>query len=191
MGYSFGGYLAFEVARQIAASGERVDHVILWDSVPDSSASQRSTLDQLIFLARKLSSPVAWRDHRWIRDRAQYMTDYLRVLMVRKSQQLKEGSRQAYAANIILSERIAQRFRPQPYAGLVTLLCCTGSGDSIRYKPVHPYAGWAAALPRENLTILEFNFHHSDVLISPQLDAFVEATRSVLEQILKARAAAH
>jgi thioesterase domain-containing protein len=190
MGYSFGGYLAFEVARQMASSGEQVDHVVIWDSVPDTSESQRSTLDRLIFLARKLSFPATWRDHRWIRDRVQYVINYLRTLPVQKSQRLGDGAGKASFANVVLSEHVVRRYRPQPYDGHVTLLYCTASGDSIRSKPVQPYVGWAAAVPRENLRILEFDCHHSDVLSSPQLDAFVEATRRVLEQIPHGGAAA-
>ena len=44
VGFSFGGLVAYEVARQLLEAGETVEHVILWDAYPVIGFEQRSFL---------------------------------------------------------------------------------------------------------------------------------------------------
>ena len=178
VGYSFGGYLAFEVARLLAERGDEVERVVLWDAVPESPVSQRSLLDVFGFILRKALSPSTWRNPRWVLDRLKYATQFLQEL----PRALRPDPAQTVPAlSDFASERAVLRFRPKPYRGQVSLLCCTGSGESIRSRPVPAYSGWADAVPKENMAIFEIACHHSDVLEEPNVALFAEQTRRILE----------
>ena len=56
MGFSAGGEIAFEVANQLIASGWKVDHIFLLDSMPTTGESRRGFLGSIVAVLQHLSA---------------------------------------------------------------------------------------------------------------------------------------
>lgn len=181
MGYSFAGYVAFEVAKQLRDAGEPAPHVILWDAVPESF-ERRSLLSRIGLLARKLLTPTGWRDRRWFRDRVNFLktlvTSEARKQRVTAADREKvKGAQERYA------EQVIWRYKPGAFDGRVSLLFCKAPDDSLRFSPVTPERAWQNAVARDSLDIYEFDCHHSDVLNHPFVGRFSEQTAKILKKL--------
>ncbi len=176
-GYSFGGYLAYEMARVLSERGRSVSQVILWDAQPETDSTRRTPIGMGLFLSKKLITPSTWTNRRWIGDRARYLRTLIgeRVRRVDVSRPAS-GERRLPATTQLLGEQLWLRYRPLPYSGPVTLLACTRSGESIRTSAASPAERWSAALAPRDLVIVEIDCHHSDVFTPQWIDRFVCAT---------------
>ena len=182
MGYSFAGYVAFEVARQLHAMGEPAPHVILWDAVPESF-HRRSLLSQIGLLSKKLLTPSGWSDRRWFRDRFGYLS---RRLNGPTTQPQTAAEREKTKGDVErFAEKIIWRYQPGVYSGRVSLLFCKAPDDSLRFAPVNVKKAWTGALSRELLTVYEMDCHHNDVLSHPFVGRFAEQTVAILRMLEK------
>lgn len=176
-GYSFGGYLAYEMARVLSERGRTVSQVILWDAQPETDSTRRTTIGMGLFLSKKLITPSTWTNRRWIGDRARYLRTLIRERVRRVDvSRPSTGERRLPATTQLLGEQLWLRYRPRPYSGPVTLLACTRSGESIRTSAASPAERWSAALAPRDLVIVEIDCHHSDVFTAQWIDRFVCAT---------------
>ena len=132
-GYSHGGLVAFEMARQLTAAGHDVLHVVIVDIAADESA-------RLALAAHTPASPV---DTRWRRT-----LDPIRIATRRVRRSLGAARRVAEArhtdawrstqwATIV---RIVGAYVPRPYDGPVTLL--VSRDGRARQSTTDPTLGW-------------------------------------------------
>ena len=186
MGYSFGGYVAFEVARQLTAQGERVEHVVLWDSLLESDDMQRTPMEIAAFLARKALRPTTWRDRRWVTVRIKYVGELLRHTTTRMAARVSRSNGDAAGiSHQVLAEQLVRVYRPGQYDGRVSLLSCTASGESVRVKPTRNYGQWAAVVRPAHFAVHEFACGHVDVFQEPWATAFAERTVGVLNALAR------
>lgn len=176
-GYSFGGYLAYEMARALSERGRTISQVILWDAQPETDSTRRTPIEMGLFLSKKLVTPSTWTNRRWIGDRARYLRTLIRERVQRVDvSRPTTGDRRLPATTQLLGEELWLRYRPLPYSGPVTLLACTRSGESIRTSCASPAERWSAALSPRDLLIVEIDCHHSDVFTPEWIGRFVCAT---------------
>jgi phthiocerol/phenolphthiocerol synthesis type-I polyketide synthase D len=178
-GWSFGGYLAYEVASQLTGAGDRVDLVTLVDSIlPLESAGSP---EQLV-----LERYQRFAEHM----RQSYQVDFrlpveeLTLLgedeQINRVMALVEEQVPAIGRAILrhqytsyVDARLAERYRPQPYAGPVLLLraqdhhTLTTALDS-RYRRTDEALGWDALCT--DLSVLRVPGDHISMIDPPNVD---------------------
>ena len=143
-GYSMGGLVAFETARQLADSGRSVDHVVLFDTRLLYNARRKSTVEQGRILLRRFREQPADRRWGWVRELVQHkLSRKVRQLVLR----MGAGPRDLQERMEIAGWAASAAHRPRPYAGRVTLLRSTRMGelDSGAWER-DPWNGWSPFL---------------------------------------------
>ena len=154
VGFSSGGILAFEVARQLVSQGGQMGVLIIIDSPPENLWTT---------FGRALRTPLAkWRP-RLIQERLyQIALDGLGLSRLRRLRGIGESHRWAF-----------WRYRPKPYAGALNLVRCSpgGSADLDDW-------GWARLVegPIEVHAIEGPN--HKALMHEPQVQALADYLRS-------------
>ncbi len=156
-GFSFGGVVAYEMARQLVAKGEEVGLVVLLDTYASNPKPVKFTdllsdpsqvkLGQLpTELRKKLRRTIlAWR-----------LPEVLKKVM----------RTNAHAV---------EQYRLQPYGGKAVLL---RAGDSWRVSE-DPYGKWAQLVP--TLETFEIGGAHMDILREPQAGLLAERIKSCMD----------
>jgi aspartate racemase len=192
-GYSFGGIVAYETARQLTAAGERVENVILWDAAPAATLVRkplprilrdvtgkfcRDTIPALLrnpfgmivklpgITAKKIAS---------ILDRFAPKSRLTTLL----HPHLPAGS-----GNLVTSAclRAYHSYVPQPYEGPVLLFHCTKPEDTLglfmtRDVPGH---GWGELIGNM-LTIERIHCTHTDFRYEPTTSEIMARTVQALD----------
>ncbi len=182
VGWSLGGTVAFEMARQLVGAGSEVSDVVLLDAyVPVAQAAQPDDrYERIAALARAenidiqadeiralgLEAAVA----RWVELPANRETHYAR-LGITQLQRLLEFS--------LAIEEVNDRHVPGPYPGRVTLL--RADGDD-RLHPGSTAHGWEAWTDTDNLRVVPVPGHHNDLLREPALSAVAAAILATLRK---------
>jgi len=182
-GWSLGGVIAYEMARQLSAQGRAVERVALIDSYAPRAA-QPTEKGQLPLLARfgadllrlagsdvpsdLLTLPELQRGdlpalYAAVRDRGLLPPD----LELDRLRELFEVFQRNDAA--------LRRYRPAPYGGPVTLMAAAESAG----PPDH---GWAELVP--NLEVVSLPGDHYSILRAPHADALAAMLRSSLRRAL-------
>jgi amino acid adenylation domain-containing protein len=176
-GYSFGGYLAYEAARQLTAQGHAVEHVILWDALPETDSSRRSPVEIVRFCLARLLQRESYADGRWFRDRFSSLVNVLASFTDRDCVELPKLTESSVPAEVErLAHDIVRRYRPLPYSGRVTLLTCTQDEGSIRFKAVPAEDRWKSAIRPPDLKIVQIPCRHLEVFSTPFLNRFANET---------------
>ncbi len=181
-GYSFGGLIAYEVARQFAQAGEIVEHVILWDAYPLLAFQRLSPLTAAVKLLRLALSPSHWSEWRTLQGKLGKLRHRLPAL--RGSSTAPTNDHPANGANQVTSTSLtAKPFHPLPYSGPVTLLSCQPLDDSWVFADRYEVDrdGWSKVVPADRLAIFHFPCAHMDALKTPFLEQFVAKTVEILE----------
>ena len=162
-GYSFGGLVAYEMARRLTQRGERVAFLALFDTSPGHVKPQTASL--LKSLSRPtpkfLFSDLPRGVYKGIRRR-------WRGLRVPRS--LKN----VFFANT----RAAEEYVLQPYEGKITLFRATEK--SLRAAS-NPYAAWRE-LALGGLEFQDIPGDHYGVLVEPQVAVFAERLKACIDE---------
>ncbi|WP_310482655.1 amino acid adenylation domain-containing protein [Chamaesiphon sp. VAR_48_metabat_403] len=185
LGYSFGGLVAFEIARQLAELGERVEFLGLVDIrspiVPKDTMSIKKWLNFHVSELKKLQ----------FKDRVRYFTDKIahRVLIKTKgyAEEYKNMMTKKLSTfemfkpellNVLESNlQAVKNYSPQAYQGRATLFWC--EYQSL-YIDKYPDLGWGTLvsggvdtvfIPGEHLSLLE----------EPHVRVFAEKLKSGLD----------
>lgn len=170
-GLSFGGLVAFEMAQQLWAKGEKPGAVLLLDTAVPGSAvhvavgDQISTFEQrlrregLHYIARK----VAFKREYWGRLLSGQMRELASSWYLRRGRDIPPG---------LLYERIARahdralsRYELRPYPGRVALLRAQEREDILSSRPEETL-GWEP-LAAGGLQIRDIPADHSNMLLEP------------------------
>jgi amino acid adenylation domain-containing protein len=159
MGFSFGGVIAFEVAQQLVAKGEKVDLLVLFDTfapglepLPLFQQSLRSK--HLLYSVRKAG----------IRKTFQRAKD--RVVGVFSEPQ-QNSSNEMYA------------YVPQAYGGHVILFNAIDKFSSYKFSPD---LGWKKFITGE-LEIHDISGDHSSLLEEPHVRILASALKKCIEKV--------
>jgi amino acid adenylation domain-containing protein len=178
-GVSFGGILAYEMARQLRASGQNVALLALFDAILPRAILKASPMERVRLHARRLAGdPRAYAGH--IRRRArQHLSRWTnRPPGTRDSQQVDlHDFRDAlfYAALVEYDRTI------RPYEGRVVLFRAT---DPRGYEGerVAPDLGWSGLIP-STTAIHDVEGTHLGILNQPGVQAIADVLRLEGEEI--------
>jgi thioesterase domain-containing protein len=137
-GYCSGNLVAFELARQLCAAGERVDNVVLVDLPHPDRIALRAKLFPFVLRIRRFAESPNKRGalrRRVLMLRA--LLDPSRAGGHVQAEQTTEAIKQLW-------QSISERYVPRTYAGRVTLLIAE---DDKRYEYMNVKA-WPATAPR-------------------------------------------
>jgi len=185
-GWSFGGNIAFEMARQLAGQQRPVDQVFLLDSHAKHKNKEPDETELLIEIARvhALARGVAAR---FEPHRLRHLNPYDRALEIAAQMHREPGvSPETIATELrmILQRfhadmRAARRYSPAYYAGQVTLLRTSASlwsGDN----------GWSRLCA--NLEICDVPGTHRTLLAQPNVSGLASTLREALARQVAAPA---
>ncbi len=183
-GYSFGGQLAFEMARQLQQQGETIDQLILLDCRgPNSynrlSFSQRILIHFNNLLEKKheyiIEKVLDWK--RWLQDDLQYNLQKLSIKVFQKlnlSLPLK-------LQNTLIEDRNQQaekNYQPQFYPGKVTLLRAEEWLGGVGCE-IDEYLGWKE-LVGQDIDIYPIPGDHFSMFEEPYVEKLGETLKSCL-----------
>jgi len=164
-GLSFGGTVAFEIARMLRAEGEEVGVLALFDTFAGKHESNRELLAKLWRLP--FSEKVSYVTHK-TKQYAKTLTRKLQHGFLRPALiKVRKGIQQAGA-----------RYTATPYEGSVVLF--RASRKSLRGTH-DPYAGWKE-LALGGLEIHEIPGDHVGIVLEPQVRILARHLRNCIEQ---------
>ena len=191
VGHSFGGWVVFEIARQLIAAGEVVDPVVMLDTNPpsDHGVKQRQfsridTIMELIDILEQASGQSFCLEA--IELESLNEDEQLKCLLQRmiaielmpKSSKLLtiRGILRVFAANLNTIYMPAI-----PFSGDVVLVRAEEKSVSINNElglgSADLTAAWLTHAP--NLTVLDVSANHMTLLNWPNIDSFVERLRQI------------
>ena len=167
-GYSFGGAIAFEMARRLASQGEEDVFVVLFDThfprrKPPPKSCKNAFLgffrvpasERWSYLSRMATAPTR-AFQRWL-----YVARLPRMV-----KEVRKGCLQAESD-----------YRPQTYPGRVILF---RSDHEPLGRLGDPRAGWSECVPR-GLEIYEITGNHENILLEPQVRRVAEHLKACLD----------
>jgi oxalate---CoA ligase len=190
-GYSSAGGLAWEIAQQLHAQGQRVALLALLDaSLYQNPALVPDRVPVLQFNRRRTQLHVDALRELAPRDRLAYVLEHLKArgrrrasagpLMTAEEEQLRSQLTPALLA-LMETHRAARRaYRPRPYPGPVTVFLARQPWVNLRYDPRLP--GRLAAGPVE---IHEVPGDHSTLIKEPHVRILAKTLRECIDRAIE------
>ena len=163
-GLSYGGILAYEIARQLTRSGDEVEALVLLD------VGLQSALARAAGLASRLRHTI-----RRVR------TDWARRKMLRD---LRHGAAEMRDQLFIEAIRLYEE-HIEPYEGSVLL--CRAKDNDRAHRDADPSLGWAN-LVRNDLTIVECPGDHIGLIVGENAGPTAERIEAYLDSLESRRA---
>jgi thioesterase domain-containing protein len=187
-GWSFGGLVAFEMARQLVRDGEQVDLLALLDTMPPAARLDPADTDDCAVLSwlagdlaeqtgRTLALPVEELRRLSPDERVLHVAECLALAGVELP-----GDRAVWIRNFLKGYRAridaAQRYAPLPYPGQITLFRAKERDpDAERDDPL---AGWSALSDRP-LAVFATPGRHAEMVFEPHVSVLAERLRACLD----------
>jgi acyl transferase domain-containing protein/thioesterase domain-containing protein len=183
-GASFGGHIAFEMARQLHAQGLPPKLLVLLDAFIPGSAKQLGMRTQAHILLRRLGKQgVAY-----LMEKASTKRKYWGKLMGESAKRLGcscfrlAGRPLPVSLHLFEVEeahmRALNRYTPQVYAGKVTLMRASHRGEALS-KRDDPNLGWGP-FAAGGLEIHDVPAGHMTMLFEPHVRTFAEILKTLL-----------
>ena len=184
-GYSAGAQVAFEMARQLAAQGERVAELILLDTYSPTIRVQPSADPGIVpinlTLKERLPIELAMLRRRGVRQiglravsRVRNLVRLWRLDMMATATPLLARSRRAAVAWL----EAARRYQGGPYDGSVSLVMTKAvSPREEKFVARYPYLGWDVLIDPANIARMTMNSTHIEMVKGAEgeaLAAFIE-----------------
>jgi len=169
-GYSLGGLIAFEMARQLQSDGQEVGVLALFDTYPGKPKSNKMLLGTLRKLPRK--QQIAYFTHRAKRIQKGIKRRFEALFLPRP---LKEV-RKVFA----LAE---EKYKPQVYFGSATWFRATEKGLRGVDNPNDDWSKWVTG----GVHVYEIVGDHGSILREPDVRLLAERLRTCLNQTEAAR----
>jgi len=176
-GWSFGGYVAFEMARQLAGLGEQVDLLAMLDTGVGSRMEEPDPEEHLLlFVKDRLPEALsAFPLQAGVEEQMRYvMAEMKRLGQLPPEIELEEVRR--YFDLFIANLRAASCYNPSTYSGQVTVFCAQEG------QP-HPDAfyGWGV-FALGGVEICPVPGSHATLLSPPHVGVLAESLRGCLER---------
>ena len=175
-GYSFGGYVALEMARGILAQGDRVALLVLFDTYPPGPRKNASPGERILIHARNLRRIG-------LREWPSYAAAGFRSILLR-STRLKPVRAALRTAGYVprqpmVASKIARfGYLPPPYAGELTLIKARQREWYVRWDPMENWPQFVSG----GLRTLEVEGGHGDILHEPHVRQVAEHLKTLLRQ---------
>jgi amino acid adenylation domain-containing protein len=162
-GYSFGGLVAFEMARQLQAAGQEVAFLGLVDTYPGKAKSNAVLLKTLLALPRRQQMAYA----------ARRITRYRRGLRRRFDALFLPKPLKA-VRKILAAAELA--YQPRPYFGAATWLRASEKALRGLDNPQDDWSRWVSG----GVEIHEIDGDHGSIMNEPMVSILAEKLRSCL-----------
>ena len=189
-GWSMGGVVAFEMARQLAAAGEQIELLLLIDSalpqfVDEGDETDDETVVILALFARDLQGLLARPLALPVEDLRHFRGDQgLERLfeLAREHHLLPPGVDLAQIRDFYdifaNNHRALRRYRAEPYAGKVTLLNATEEASGPWRNPTRGWDEFALG----GVEVNEISGTHYSILHEPQVRDLAQRLREKLKR---------
>jgi thioesterase domain-containing protein len=186
-GHSFGGLVAYEMARQLAEQKLEVALLLVIDHPgPDARVTG---MDKLRWHFNGLSQLNTKEKLRYIRNRVNWkLTTHPRVPRVLKRAAMKRHGKQSdtgatdYRLRTLNETMTAMwQYRPGPYAGKVTLFRARSGSPAINSDP---QGGWGV-VARGGVEVHEFATNHMQILDEPHCRILSAALKDCINRTLR------
>jgi thioesterase domain-containing protein len=181
-GWSMGGLVAFEMARQLSVQGEKVDVLVLLDIGVLDFRGRTDTQNDAELLAEVLADhmPLALDGFWQLDDEARLhflMEQAKRAGLVPAG--LEPSDLTPYVNVSRANVRAARDFRPLPYPGRITLL---RAGDRPADRTQDPHLGWDE-VAGDGVELHVTPGQHFTILRAPQVQALAGLLNECLDRV--------
>ncbi|MDH3942579.1 MAG: AMP-binding protein [Anaerolineae bacterium] len=188
IGSSFGGKVAYEVAQQLLAAGQKVDLLALIDTfgpgypqrLPQSTRAKKWLFDRMQYVAKHVgnlrvadwSGKIAYIAH-YIKEAGRLLVSLPRALLMdRRRKEIPRVLVAVEKANLIAS----RAYQPSAYPGKVVLFRARQQPWGIHPDPT---LGWGS-VKIDELEIHEVPGHHGSILFEPRVGKLAELLEHML-----------
>lgn len=195
VGYSFGAYLALELARRLQAEGRTVDTVFLIDAVCPTSLKKLSLWGSLAIIwdhlwnhgARHRKLSVSNRIRQWLDAGLTSRLSWVRRIFSRINSRSNSVEYPLFMKMMQAATVAETGYAPEPYAGRVVVLraCGLDPCKSVRHTSPDATNGWGPIV-RGSLEVVAIPGCHGTVMLEPN----VTVQAAALQKCLQARVAA-
>jgi acyl transferase domain-containing protein/thioesterase domain-containing protein len=171
-GWSFGAFVAFEMARQLAADGEPIGLLASFDQAAPANNKFTNTWKGLQFLVTT-GVPNLWP----------HVRDYMQLARQTRSQNAARQQYHEQALGAIMrtmgaNSQALLSYQPKPYSGPLTLFQTTAQ---LQGSQTDPTWGWDK-LAQGGVAHIEVPGHHMNLLNEPYVNVLAEKLRSALHK---------
>ena len=180
VGHSYGGYVAFEMARQLLQAGEQVSRLVLLDTVVVRSQLEAFQLDEIALdaIVRALYAlyephlePFATLRQNPLREQLQRVMERLRERRLIADDVLLDGVLRVFKANF----KAMADYQPQRYTGSLTLVRSAGGFPEefhdyeSRESLADPALGWSPFCDQP-VRVIGISGDHLQMMNPPHID---------------------
>ena len=189
-GWSMGGFIAYEMARQLKRQGKEISNLFLLDIVArneSSLASSGDEADELLAVTREMSTTVfsleAVKD-KSVEERLKYLLEQLiaeKVLAQEVTVPLVRG----FLKGLRRRNQSMIEYKLLPYDGAVVLIRAE-QGKALDHKEIDPAdvtSGFSALCPKVDVAFVSGN--HYDLMVSPNAEKLVQVMQGILGEFPK------
>ena len=186
LGYSYGGNLAVEVAREILRQGQALDRVLILDSYAPGAYHAPTGLDKV---RRHLR--ILWR-MRWHETYGYLAPRILRRLGLRgpEPEPPKPVPESELARRLALTEELGHRafksYVPAPFEGRIVLVHATDLDDWMDVADPSGTCGWGA-ICRGGVEVIPIGCKHLDLFKDPNISELAQQLDAALEPSAQSR----
>ncbi|WP_373088630.1 SDR family NAD(P)-dependent oxidoreductase [Sneathiella sp.] len=175
-GYSGGGVVGLEMARQLTEAGHDVDNLVMFDTLAPERNPQKIGLLQKLWTARhwSLGFALKWPQRRWKRRFAASERALIQQYLERGEQLPDELTGQRMTEAYIAAEN---RYRPETYDG--DMLLFKGRDASIEFLRAGLSLGWDDWITG-TIRVMTFNCDHFNMMIDPTIGEIGEILNELL-----------
>ncbi len=200
-GWSFGGFVAFEMAQQLTRAGEAVPLVAMLDTRPPGAERRPADLDECVHLAglARAEALMAGREVALTADDLRPLDPDARV--VRTLEALREAGVSAagvdpgWIRSVLRGTEVRMRsvfrYRPRPYPGRIAMFVPAGQYADPELRDLRGGAsstGWAA-YTAQPLVEQVVPGYHGDMAAGPHAAGLARRLRALIDETLSAGAA--
>jgi len=183
-GFSFGGYVAYEIARQLRSQGDRIGVLAILDTHADSAPRYRQSLNFGEYASYKFKSIIERVNFHYGNMAGYPMMEKFRYLQHRKEQpsaqevilgdveedQIPDRMRGVMEANI----SALRRYIPGKYVGKIILFRSMDHGKGVYY-------GWNE-LTSEDVVIYDVPGNHRGILQESNVPVLAKQLRKCIDE---------
>lgn len=183
-GFSMGGVVIYEMARQSLAAGDPAPLVVFIDAPSPEYFEEQATsfVSKLAGLSRfslKDGIPHIW--HR-ISQRFRWLSDeYQSQLLLRANQPLNPALRIHRVRK--LNHKISDEYQPKPYPGPITIL---RASEQIRHSNPDPTLGWSEFVPGK-ISDYVIPGDHETIFHEPNVQVMAQTLQKCINLYLESR----
>ncbi len=188
-GYSFGGYIALEMARQLLAQGKTVKMLGMFDTNAEESAEGRPFLDRLAWRIGRQVPKMIWIGQSLIKQpmpTLRYQGEYverqvknvLKAVGLAEEQTYSEIQDENLLRIIEKHETAFQNYRMKPYNGIIDVF---KAQKRLYFVEDREFLGWKK-YAREGVRVHNIPGDHKEMLLPPNDKEFARILQQALDQ---------